>query len=335
MTVQITIIGLGQIGSSIGLAIKAGKLNAHLVGHDKEPGVAKEAQKAGAVDDVKYNLPASIRDAKLVILAIPLSGIRETLEIIAPDLQDGTVVLDTAPSKATVAAWAQELLPDGRYYIGLSPAINPDYLHGVDYGVGSARADLFKNGLFLLNANPGTPGEAVSLATDLIGLLGAQALISDSVEADGLLAYTHILPQLASAVLLDATVNQPGWLDARKLAARPYASATAALGAHEEVNSLSEMTLGNRESILRVIDTLMVSLHQLRDAIHDGDDKALNEFLAGSLKAREQWMQDRIRADWSKNEKAEDATGKVESFGERLNHMFLGRFGERSGKRNK
>src|SRR5215211_6934991 len=121
MTVQITIIGLGQVGSSIGLALKASKVDAHLVGHDKEPGIAKEAQKAGAVDDVKYNLPASIRDAKLIILAMPLSEIRETLEIITQDLQDGAVIMDTAPSKAKVAAWAKQLLPEGRYYIGLSP----------------------------------------------------------------------------------------------------------------------------------------------------------------------------------------------------------------------
>lgn len=332
MTVQITIIGLGQVGSSIGLALKASKVNVHLVGHDKEPAIAKEAQKAGAVDDVKYNLPASVTNAKLVILAMPLSGIRETLEIISQDLQDGTVVMDTAPSKATVAAWAKELLPEGRYYVGLSPAINPEYLYGIENGVTSARADLFRNGLFLVNAGPGTPAEAVALATDLIKLLGAHVLISDSIEADGLLAYTHILPQLVSAALLDATVHQPGWQEARKLAARPYASATAALGPHDEVNSLGEMTLENRESILRVIDTLAVSLQQLRDAISDSDNKALNEFLAGAMKARNQWIQERNRADWSKNE-ASDAN--VETLAQRLNHMFLGRLAERGNKRDK
>jgi prephenate dehydrogenase len=71
----------------------------------------KESQRLGAVDDAKYNLPASVRDAKIVILALPFAGMRETLEVIARDLQDGTLVLDTAPSKATVAAWAKELLP--------------------------------------------------------------------------------------------------------------------------------------------------------------------------------------------------------------------------------
>ena len=88
MTVQITIIGLGQIGSSIGLALKARNVNVHLMGHDKDPQVAREAQKVGAVDEIKHNLPASVRDAKIVILALPLGGIRETLEVIAPDLQE-------------------------------------------------------------------------------------------------------------------------------------------------------------------------------------------------------------------------------------------------------
>src|SRR5512135_3594163 len=98
MSVQITIVGLGQIGSSIGMALKAHGVDVHRVGHDKDPQAAKESQKADAVDDVKYNLPASVREAKIVVLALPLAGVRETLEVIAPDLQAGTIVLDTAPA---------------------------------------------------------------------------------------------------------------------------------------------------------------------------------------------------------------------------------------------
>src|SRR5690349_20466144 len=101
MSVQITIIGLGQIGASLGLALKQRQLDVHLVGHDKDADTAKEAQKLGAVDEVKYNLPASVREAKIIILALPFAGMRETLEVIVPDLQQGTLILDTAPSKAT------------------------------------------------------------------------------------------------------------------------------------------------------------------------------------------------------------------------------------------
>ena len=73
MSARITIIGLGQIGSSIGLALKAHNVDVHLLGHDKDPQTAKESQKAGAVDDVKYNLPASVYEANIVILALPLA----------------------------------------------------------------------------------------------------------------------------------------------------------------------------------------------------------------------------------------------------------------------
>src|SRR5262249_18702215 len=157
-----------------------------------------------------------------VILALPLAGMRETLEVIAPDLQEGTLILDTAPAKTTMAAWAKELLPPGRFYIGLVPAINSQYLHGTEFGPGAARADLFENGLMVVNAPYGTPGNVFNLAMEFVSLLGAMPLLMDTVEADGLFSATHVLPQLAAAALLDATVDRPGWLEARKVAGRPY-----------------------------------------------------------------------------------------------------------------
>lgn len=327
MTVQITIIGLGQVGSSIGLAL-AGQPGIKRVGHDKNYEIGRFAQKNGAVDEFKINLPASVSEANVVILSLPLSEIRETLGYIAQDLQEGTVVLDTAPAKATVAAWFNELLPQGRHYVGLTPAIGAGYLHGTDLGAQSARADLFAKGLFVVNAPHGTPGEAVRLATDLATLLGAQAMISDSIEADGLLASTHILPQLASAALLDATVDQPGWAEARKVAARPYATATAAAAYHDEAKSLSEAALVNRENTVRVLDVYMASLQRLRDQIELGDASSVAEFLEDAVKARDRWLNERTRADWQTVETAE-----VQSFGDKLSHMFLGNIMERTKKR--
>jgi prephenate dehydrogenase len=327
MSVQITIIGLGQVGASIGLAL-AGQKNIKRVGHDKIYETARQAQKAGAVDEIKINLPSSVSEANVVILSLPLSEIRETLGFIAEDLQEGTVVIDTAPAKATVAAWFNELIPQGRYYVGLAPAAGANYLHGIDLGVQSARADLFSKGLFMVNTPHGTPGEAVKLATDLVALLGAQAMISDSIEADGLLASTHILPQLASAALLDSTVDQPGWSEARKVAARPYASATAALAYHDEAKSLGEAALGNRENVVRMIDTYMTSLQKLRDGIDKNDNEAVIEFLEDAVKARDRWLSERARADWQEIESAES-----QSFGDKLSHMFLGSIMERTKKK--
>ena len=182
----------------------------------------------------------------------------------------------------------------------------------------------------MINAPHGTPGEAVKLATDLVSLLGAQSMISDSVEADGLLASTHILPQLASAALLDSTVDQPGWPEARKVAARPYASATAALAYHDEAKSLGEAALGNRENVLRMIDSYMASLQKLRDGIDKSDNKSVIEFLEDAVKARDRWLSERTNGDWQTMEQTQ---AEAQSFGDKLGRMFLGNMMDRTKKK--
>lgn len=331
MTVQITIIGLGQIGSSIGLALKSNKLDARLVGHDRDLQVAREAQKLGAVDDVKYNLPASVSDSKIVILALPFSAIRETLEIIVPDLQEGALVLDTAPSKATVAAWAKELLPAGRYYVGLTPAINPDYLQGTESGVKAARADLFERGLMVVDAPMGTPEEVFKLSMDLVTLLGAVPLFMDTTEADGIFAAVHMLPQLVSSALLDATVNKPGWQEARKLAGHPFASVTIGASDYDDVESLSRSVLENRENIVRLLNTYITSLIELRDEIDSSDLNAVTKRLDSASKGRIRWVNERTSAEWTQGEAQKV---DVPSVKERMNHILFGNlFADRKQKK--
>ena len=54
---------------------------------------------------------------------IPFDAVRETLEFISQDLKEGAVVMDTAPVKGPVFEWAKQYIPEGRYYVGLIPAI--------------------------------------------------------------------------------------------------------------------------------------------------------------------------------------------------------------------
>ena len=112
MTVQITIVGLGQIGTSIGLALADHQEIVYRVGHDREISIAKYAQKMGALDKTKINLPSAVEDADLVILSLPMDQIHEMLSVIAPELKPGAVVMDTGPLKEVVAGWALEILPE-------------------------------------------------------------------------------------------------------------------------------------------------------------------------------------------------------------------------------
>jgi prephenate dehydrogenase len=303
MTVQITIVGLGQIGASAGLALAEHKSLLHRVGHDKEPEVAKKAQKAGAVDEIKFNLPAAVREAKIVLLSLPIHEIRATLETIALDLLEGAVVMDTAPVKEPVAKWAQEILPEGRYYVGLVPAINPRYLHRSETSVETAAADLFKDGLISLNALAGVPEEAVKLASDVIHLLGATPLYGDMVESDGLMTGIHLVPQLMAVALLDATVDQPGWNDARKLAGRPFATLTSAAAYQDGFEALTEAALLNQKNVTRVLDDVIGVLGDLRHDIAEGDRDGVSDRIERALKGRQRWLIERFSADWTEGEK--------------------------------
>jgi prephenate dehydrogenase len=304
MTVQITIIGTGQIGASMGLALAEHKDLFFRVGHDKDIRVANRAKDLGAFDRVDGNLPNSVVDSAVIVLALPLDQIRETLKFIIPDLREDTVIMDTAPVKSEVMVWFKELLPSNRYYIGLAPVINPAYLETMDSGVEAAHADLFKNGMMAILSPQGVPSDAIKLATDFSHLLGAEHLFMDPVELDSMMAATHTLPQLLAVLLLNTTVDQPGWYEARKLAGRPYAAATSAAGQFGEVGSLASQAVSSQEQLVRWIDILMENLYTMRQQISAKDSEALLKELSHARLGREKWLRERSTANWAATEHA-------------------------------
>ena len=140
---QITIIGLGQIGASIGMALKDHK-NIKRVGCDKDAAVAKAAQSLEVVDEIKSLTAAAVKDAAIVVLCLPLSEMREVLRSIGPWLADNAIVMDTAPIKSGVTQWAREFIPTGRFYIGLVPGIHSDYIASLEFGLNAAMPDLLR-----------------------------------------------------------------------------------------------------------------------------------------------------------------------------------------------
>jgi prephenate dehydrogenase len=159
------------------------------------------------------------------------------------------------------------------------------------------------------------------LAVELVNLLGARPLLMDTSEADGIFSAMHILPQLVSAALLDATVDRPGWQDARKLAGRPYAAATAGAAYHDDMTSLGETALENRDNMVRLLNAYISTLILLRDQIEKNDRPALLKRLQQARKGRVQWFDERVAAEWLKGEVQQ---ADAPSFGERVNQLFFG-----------
>jgi prephenate dehydrogenase len=297
MTVKITIIGLGQIGASMGLALAKHKDQITTLGHDKSADIARKALQMEAVDKIERNLPASVEGASVVILALPFDQIYETLGFIAQDLREDVVVMDTAPVKSAVAGWVKELLPPKRHYVGLTPALNPDCLEETGTGIEAARADLFHKGLMAVAAPPGADSEALKLAADFVTLLGARPYFADLAEVDGMMASVHLLPGLAAAAFVETVTGQPSWDDIRKLAGKPFMAAARPLDG-EESAALAEAALQGQANTVRVLDEYIAALKSLREDIAGEKKEGLQTRLADVGKRRAEWQQQRAKGDW-------------------------------------
>lgn len=320
MAVKITIVGLGKIGTSVGLALAKHTEKVYRLGHDIHPEHARRAQRAGAVDKVSYNLPSSVTDADIVFLALPVDQVRETLEIIASDLKEGAVVMDVSPVKQATSAWAQEFLPAGRYFVGLTPVINSAYLHDALPGGEGGHADMFKDGMMGIVAPRGTASAAIKLAADLSSLLGAKPLFLDMVEADSLVSAVHLLPQLLAAALTAVTVNQPGWLEGRKLAGAHFAQGTSALASGDTPEALLLATRLNQEHTGRLLETVIAQLQAMRGVL-GGETDGLKEQLKANHEGLARWHGERARGEWQE----QIPQAEMPDAGSELRRWFVGK----------
>jgi prephenate dehydrogenase len=298
MTLQITIVGLNQVGASIGLALKEHKDLVKRTGHDREVATARQAEKLDAVDNISLNLPSAVRQADLVIVTEPFDQLLETIQTIAQDLREGAVLMDTAPVKVGLAEQVAKVLPAGRYYVSLLPTINPAYLDETGSGIENAHADLFKGSVIGISQSSGANTDAIKLATDLVGLLGATPLFADAVELDGLTAAARQLPQLLAAALVRTATLQPGWREARKITGTAFGHGSRPVLDLDETKLLGQAAIMNRENVLRLIDAAQVELSSLRTAIEEADQAGLQALLAGARTDRETWIGQRQSADW-------------------------------------
>ncbi len=296
MKKTLTLIGLGQIGTSIGLALKDEKKYIHRVGIDTDQYVVQQALKQGALDELVEDFSASISESDMVLLSIPMDEIKTMIEAIAPHMKPGAVLMETSPLKEPVAAWAEKYLPEECSYVGLTPVLNPIYLLSESSGVDAAHEDLFQDGMMAIAASPRATSKAVKMVADLVRLLGAAPTFIDMVEIDGLMTATHIVPQLMSAGLLNATVDQPGWREAMRMAGRAYAEVSGPIVHLGEPGALASTVTLNQENSLRVLNTVIAAMQALRDDIDAGDLDSLTNRLERARKGRETWWNERQQA---------------------------------------
>ena len=283
---RIAIIGLGLIGGSIGLSLKRDNWrDAEIIGYARRRETSSLALKLGAVDKVELDLRKAVKDADIVIIAVPVLAIKDIFKQIAPVLSDGSIVTDTASTKMQVIQWAEELLPSKISFVGGHPMAGKEIS-----GIRAANDDLFNNCIYCLTLLPQTKPAAMRIVKNMVNKLGAIPMIIEAEEHDRLVAGISHLPLLLSVALVSVTTKDPSWQKMSRLAASGYRDFTRLASGNPEVSA--HICLSNQAAIVSWIDAVITELERLRKLISDGTDE-IEEVLALANEARRKWLDKR------------------------------------------
>lgn len=283
---QVTIIGLGLIGSSMGMAIRSARKGVKVIGFDHNSAVQGRAKKIGAVDDAEWRLDKAVRDADVVVLAVPVLEIPTLLDNMVGWLKPGTAITDTASTKARVMEWAAERVPDSMGFIGGHPLAGGG-LSGQD----AATPDMFIGASYPLMPSTRAPRECVQAVVEFVELLGATPRFVDVSEHDSYIAAVSNGPVLMSSALVLAASKSPAWAEISKFASAEFSSVSRLAGIDPEITHGICKT--NPEMMLHWLDSFMEELGSLRQSLAtleiDGDDGELKERLTEAWEQRLRW----------------------------------------------
>lgn len=292
MAMEVFIIGLGDTGASISLAMSGSGASVVCTGYDPDAQVAREARKQGNIDRIVFTPKKASQAADVIFITIPPDIVQEHLEIIGPTLKKGAVIFDLSPLKATAIDWAGEALREGTYYIGAVPVINPIYLGGTDESSSLPSAEMFQEGLLALAIPPHTPENVVELTYAIANILGADPFFIDPAEIDSITATVKQIPALIGIVQLHMGLHSPMWREIRRMAGRDWSQSTT-VGAKYNPTELTESLKLNRQNVIFKLESLLDELEQVRSFLAAEDDEALSSYIQESAGAYQSWLSDR------------------------------------------
>ncbi|HXZ29672.1 MAG TPA: prephenate dehydrogenase/arogenate dehydrogenase family protein [Dehalococcoidia bacterium] len=282
-TVRVTIVGLGLIGGSIGLALGQGKKSRwEIVGYSRRRDTVAKALSLGAIERGEPNLKDAVERAELVIIATPVLTVMEIFSKIAPHIPSGCIVTDTGSTKVQVMKWAEEMLPPTVNFIGGHPMAGRE-----TYGIQAASAELFRGCNYCLTPSEKASPKSIDTVVDMTKKLGATPFFINAQEHDNLVAGISHLPMLLSAALVSLTTQNPSWSKMSRLAASGYHDLTRLASGNPEVNS--HICLSNQEAIIDWIDRFCRELEMYRQLVAKGDTR-LEQALTEVSKARQEWL---------------------------------------------
>lgn len=279
---RVAILGLGLMGASLGMALRARGFARVVAGYDVGAGIAVRAQERGAVDVACATVAEAVERAELVVLAAPPLALRELLREIAPLLVERAIVTDVASTKARVTDWAREALPRPERFVGGHPMAGKE-----SSGVGAGDATLYTGCVWCLTPTAETAPEALQRVEAMAAALGARPLVLSAEAHDEAVATISHLPLLAATALTLTVMRDPLWVQAAPLAAGGFRDTTRV--ASGDPRMAADICRTNAPALVARLDAYIAQLASLRDQIAV-EDSEIEATFREARERREAWL---------------------------------------------
>lgn len=223
---NITIIGLGVLGGSLGLAIKQTHPSTVITGVGRKIRINAALQR-GAIDYGSVSIPAAVHDADIVFVCTPVYTILSLLPEIAENIKPTAIVTDVGSTKYEITTAAKKIFKKG-IFVGGHPMAGSEG-KGIDF----ADPLLFQNATYVLCVEPKIE-KKISALTNILHSIGARVLFLGAKEHDAVAAAISHLPQLVAVAMMNLAGKKNksnpaflqlaagGFRDITRIASSPY-----------------------------------------------------------------------------------------------------------------
>jgi len=298
---DIMLIGLDEVGASIGLALGELEDSVKRFGYDPDKQTGKKAHELGAVDELLSHPRKASSRIDAAILSIPLKEKEAYLDLLGEKMKENAVIIDTGRLKTPAIQAASEYLPESISYIGLTPIIGPDALVSASPGTAEPRADLFQGGLAAMVIPPATSEAASEFALGLAAVLGATPFFIEAGEHDAVTAVEDGLPFIFSSAFMNMMTTLPNWRESRRLVGSTFAAFASFIGVHH-ASDLGTSMHQSRDVLLAKLNDFDEEIDRIRALLEMDDPEGLIDYLTRAEVSRNVLIKARKRADWSGEE---------------------------------
>lgn len=279
----VALIGVGLIGGSLGLALRAEAGVGEVRGFDPAPGAVEGALGRGAITHAAGDIAAAVDGVDTVVLCAPVGDIPALAREVLAATGTGTVVTDVGSAKTAVLA---ALTPVERErFCGGHPVAG-----GERSGVANARDDLFAGATWFLTPTAETRPELLARVHGLVTAVGAVPVAVDPDVHDRLMALVSHLPHvMAAALMRQASATAPQGREAIRSAGPSFRDLTRVAGSNPEL--WADILLSNRDAVLEETRRHRLELADVEGALERGDRAWLEDFFATAVEGRGRLMQ--------------------------------------------